>query len=149
MLTIGAMALQANAAKGQASAEADAAFQSAQAQANELSQQKTTEAMDRSAQGRRERARMLVSAGESGLSLASKSFEADMANNMFAQSRDTQTILDNSALGIKGINSRLGTATAGIKSNAAIGSQFIAGSLSSVANSDWVKGGSGLQIKKG
>lgn len=100
----------------QAGSQMSALHGSAQAQANEHKARLEQEAGERSRQARRERARMIVAAGESGVQLSSNSFESQLSNNFTREGRDLAIIKKNALASSNSINSQVASQAANIKS---------------------------------
>lgn len=79
----------------QARRERRAAEESAQARQDEIDAQKQQEVTARVAQARRERGRMIVAQGESGLAASSLSFEDALKQHQADMNKDVQTIRNN------------------------------------------------------
>ena len=91
-LSIASSAVGAVGAYQQARGQRAALEASARQRASEISDQQEVELGERVRAGRRERARLRVSAGEAGLALTSNSFEAQIADSFSQQGQDAGVI---------------------------------------------------------
>ena len=96
----------------------EAAEKTAQQQADETGKKIQQESSIRQAQAKRERARMIVAQGESGVATNSGSFEAALANNFAIENRDLTTLRENAKTSSRGIGVRLNETVASNPSTA-------------------------------
>jgi len=153
------MMVQTQQQNKQAKAERRAAEATAEQQADERGKQLQQESTIRQAQARREKARMIVAQGESGVAISSNSFEASLQNQQGILSRDLQTLRENARTSGRGLAVRLNEQLVGIPSSTEIftsnAAQFAssaygpggAGTTSPGTTGAGTAGKSGLQIR--
>lgn len=134
IIAMSALAVSAAGQVMQANAQEDALQASAEAEAEETGARIQQEAGERVAQARRERARLAVAAGESGIAATSQSFEAQMAASFARQNRDLGLIQKNKYFAQRGIQTRADSAASNIKSGLQIAGETGAAAANVWAN---------------
>lgn len=132
-MTIAAFAGLALSAVGQvqqANAQEDALEATAEQAAAETGAKIQQETGQRVAQARRERSRLIVAAGESGIAANSGSFEAQIANSFARQNRDLALISKNARFSESGINAQSKGQASQIRSGLQIAGSTISGAAS-------------------
>lgn len=134
IIALSALAVSAVGQVQQANAQEDALEASAQAQAEETGARVQQEVGERVAQGRRERARLAVAAGEAGVQATSQSFEAQMQANFARQNRDIALAQANKNFKQRGIQTQADSMAANIKSGLQIAGETAGSAAGVVGN---------------
>lgn len=145
VITLMGMAFAAREQHQNANAQLEAAEDSSQLKANQTSDRLQQETSERVLEAQRNRSRMIVAAGESGIQLSSNSFEAEMSNSFAQQNKDLGIIQKNALNSGLAINAEANEATAGLPSSLQIGATLAADSAGVYSNRP--PESSGLQIR--
>lgn len=116
IMALSSLALSTFGAVQQSKAQQSALDDSTHAAAEEAGARIQQETGERVAQARRERSRLIVAAGESGLAANSGSFEAQIADSFGKQNRDLALISKNAGFAERGINTQAAGEAAKIRS---------------------------------